>query len=92
MADVGFTLNRLQVRHVSARRDRAFGSGAMSVRQVDFLVQSLLMGVRIPAPLPPNEPIEDTKIVAIYLFSTYGRHAVAGTYEEVKGLRTAPEA
>jgi len=82
LAYVDFLPNRMLVHRISARAGRAFGDATMAVRQADFLIKSLLLGWRVPAPLPPDHRIDDTKFVAVYLFNTYGRHAAAGTYED----------
>jgi hypothetical protein len=90
-ANLVFTEDSMIVRQVSAIQDRAWGNPTMAIRQVDFLIKCLLFDGVLPAPLPPGEAVEDTKFLAIHLFGEYGRHAIAGTYEDtlpIAGLRS----
>jgi hypothetical protein len=89
VADVQLSAAEAVVQRVTAQRERAFGDATMAVRQVDFLIKRMLLEWQVPAPLPYVAPVEDTEVVAQYLFRNYGRHAVFGTYEDTLPLQNS---
>ncbi len=90
VADVRFSSTEMIVSRVYAGRAKVFGDATMAVRQLDFLIKTLMMSWRIPAPLPPGDRIEDTAYLATYLFQSYGRYAIAGSYADTTQLDSNP--
>ncbi len=56
-----------------------------AVRQVDFLIKSLLLEAEVPHPLPPGFP-DDADRILIYSFKQYGRHAAYATFADTLRL------
>jgi hypothetical protein len=57
---------------------------------VDFLIQSHLLGLSVPHPLPQSLPAEAVKI-AVYSFSSYGRRCRYGAYGDTTRLPASPQ-
>jgi hypothetical protein len=57
-----------------------------AVRQVDFLIKTLLYNLPSPAPLPNNAP-EEAGAIALYAFTEYGRIGCYPTFDNTTEYR-----
>ncbi|MEI8348890.1 MAG: hypothetical protein WCI77_01950 [Candidatus Omnitrophota bacterium] len=80
-AKVDFKNNEFFVSAIDICSDLANRDKSLAVRQVDYLIKSHLYRYEVPNPLPRDFP-NDSKQIALYSFSFYGRMSSYATYED----------
>ena len=78
-----FTGEQILVSEICADQEPASSDQGFIVRQADYLIKSLLLGLEVPHPLPPDLP-DDVQSIGAYSFSRYGRWAAFATYEDTQ--------
>jgi hypothetical protein len=85
-ATVEFGADHVTVREISSNTATDLGDETLPLREVDFLIRTLLCREQLPHPVPKVMP-EVPKLIAQHSFSRYGRYAYFATYEDMRGLR-----
>ena len=79
-ADI-FTLERIETNAQAVQDDRNF-----AIRQVDFLIKSHVLNLRVPHPIFPQMG-NDPQQIALSAFSLYGRRGQFASFEDTTRLR-----
>jgi len=80
VAHLQLSAKSLTISEVNAKVS-SHGDSTMIVRDVDFLIKTLLLEREVPHSLPPGLPSTE-KAIVIYSHSNFGRQAAFATYED----------